>query len=1379
MNYFASRTCTEIPEISSHDDISPSPPLEEFRGHSCYVLLGSPGAGKTEAFKKEAPREGGHYVTARDFITFEDRAEWHNTTLFIDGLDEMRARVSDDPQKPFDQIRAKLDELGCPKFRLSCREADWFGANDRNHLEDVSPDRKLKVLRLDPLSNEEILKILHCNHNIKDPKQFIASARERDIYVLLTNPQSLKMLASAVAGTDGEWPKTRMETFDLACRKLLEEHNQEHELAGLEKSDIHGLLNVAGRLCAIQLLSGQAGYVLTSNEENCEYISLKQIYGEKQESFRKVLGSKLFVSQDGTHITPVHRQVAEFLGGQYLAKLIQDGLPVRRILALMTGYDGGIVSELRGLSAWLATHSPQSRREIIDRDPLGIILYGDIRSLFVDEKHQILNRIANETKKNPWYTRVIGHDSHLEYLATPDVREYLQNVLTDPTRNSTQQSLVSFLLEALQHGSSIPELGDALLEIVRDDSWRPDVRDNALRAFIQQQRNDKHAATKMINLLEGVNAGSVSDPDDQLLGIVLKELYPDPLSASDIWKYFRTPKAPNLYGSYAFFWLTHIVGQSTTSGLAELLDGLYGYFDSFFAEYGTGKKRFSFFSTVFPAWLARFLTIAKDRVPLDRLPSWLWIVSDPQIVDWGKNKTEIRSWLNSHPEIQKAVFEKWMKRDDISPYEIDRRLFSDRGLGCNYPPDFGLWCLKHATASTDKKFEKFFLRTTADAIENNIFNKGLSQETIEETLADNPDLKQKLLESQSSYRNRSRQQENFAEGQKAREQQELYKRINYLKSHEKVLHENQGPPRLIHDLARVYFGEDINFPSDKPVDHLHDLLGGNEDLVETVLRAFRESLIRSDVPDEAEIIQLRENNKAHYLALPFLAGMEEIFRNNPESNEIPVGEKQLRQALAFYYNAPLPTSFSGSHPLWYQKLLTSNPDMVSDVLISCALSRIRKSKDTLSNLYRLAFRDDHAKVANLATLELLEAFPARCKAQQMQGLSFLLKAALLHCDGRLLLDLVNRKLSYRSMNIAQRVYWLTVGLIISPSSFIQELEIYLRDRERRVENLLEFAKKFPDDLIKRLDVPALEPLIRLIGYSSPFARLSHDDALGLLVEYGVIETPEKPKPSNSEESSWVSPLTEAVHLVHRLIQQLASIQLPSATNALEKLLSDDGLHSWKQYLTDALHRQKSVRREASFSHFDVNRILQTLSNEKPSNATDLSALTMDILADLSKNIRDGNTSDWRQYWDMDTDNKPAKPRIEDFCRDALLSDLKTKLNPLGIDAQPEGRYADDKRSDIRVAYEAMCNVPVEIKKNNHPDLWSAIKTQLITKYTRDPETDGYGIYLVFWFGKEFCQPPGSRTCPKNAMELKERLIDGLTTDEQRKISVCVIDVAKS
>ena len=41
-----------------------------------------------------------------------------------------------------------------------------------------------------------------------------------------------------------------------------------------------------------------------------------------------------------------------------------------------------------------------------------------------------------------------------------------------------------------------------------------------------------------------------------------------------------------------------------------------------------------------------------------------------------------------------------------------------------------------------------------------------------------------------------------------------------------------------------------------------------------------------------------------------------------------------------------------------------------------------------------------------------------------------------------------------------------------------------------------------------------------------------------------------------------------------------------------------------------------------------------------------------------------------------------------------------------------------------------------------------MRNQLIAKYTIDPDTDGYGIYLVFWFGKDRTQPPTLRHPPR-------------------------------
>ena len=87
-------------------------------------------------------------------------------------------------------------------------------------------------------------------------------------------------------------------------------------------------------------------------------------------------------------------------------------------------------------------------------------------------------------------------------------------------------------------------------------------------------------------------------------------------------------------------------------------------------------------------------------------------------------------------------------------------------------------------------------------------------------------------------------------------------------------------------------------------------------------------------------------------------------------------------------------------------------------------------------------------------------------------------------------------------------------------------------------------------------------------------------------------------------------------------------------------------------------------------------------------------------------------------------------------------------------------------------------MPVEIKKNSHRDLWSALRRQLIGKYTTGRATSGYGIYLVLWFGADATttSPDGYR--PDAPEELRRRLAQELTSDEARKISVIVIDVTK-
>ena len=167
----------------------------------------------------------------------------------------------------------------------------------------------------------------------------------------------------------------------------------------------------------------------------------------------------------------------------------------------------------------------------------------------------------------------------------------------------------------------------------------------------------------------------------------------------------------------------------------------------------------------------------------------------------------------------------------------------------------------------------------------------------------------------------------------------------------------------------------------------------------------------------------------------------------------------------------------------FRPLLESDPEIVADVLVLSARSKMEGGNDFREDLYDLALSENHATVAGLAALPLLTSLPVRCTARQMPGLGILLQAALLYSEETALLELIDRKLVYRGMNVGQRVHWLAAGFLAAPDKFREALESYVAGNERRVRHLAAFAAgdDFPAALIGRLDVRMLRVLIRLIG----------------------------------------------------------------------------------------------------------------------------------------------------------------------------------------------------------------------------------------------------------------------------------------------------------
>ena len=157
-------------------------------------------------------------------------------------------------------------------------------------------------------------------------------------------------------------------------------------------------------------------------------------------------------------------------------------------------------------------------------------------------------------------------------------------------------------------------------------------------------------------------------------------------------------------------------------------------------------------------------------------------------------------------------------------------------------------------------------------------------------------------------------------------------------------------------------------------------------------------------------------------------------------------------------------------------------------------------------------------------------------------------------------------------------------------------------------------------------------------------------------------------------------------LVSDLIGGLSSFPSSSSTDALHEMFGAPGFAGWLPNIAGAIAAQAAKRRDSEFRHCGIEEVTRMLDNGRPANAADLAAVVVAEICHLSGEIRDGSASHWKHLWNVGSYNNVIKPRPEESCRDVILFALQSKLGRLEIDLQPEGTYANRKRSDIRAEY---------------------------------------------------------------------------------------------
>ncbi len=1363
---YVRRTATEYDD-GDNSSAESSQPLSAFRSEQAYVLLGDPGAGKTTAFRHEAEHEGAFYATAREFIRGDCVPGPKDATVFIDGLDETRAGGGD-PRTPLDKIVAQLRKLGHPRFRVSCRPVDW-GLTDTSALRSILDGQRLRVLRLDPLGNDDIHDILNQLQEADGPDvdaaDFVWQAEERGLGGLLDNPQSLQLLANVVA--TGTWPASRTDLFEEACRRLAEEQNLEHiDATGHSSAPMLGaddMLQAAGRLSVLFLLTNAQAICRHYAEKQKDDLALCDVKDASPEALSQALATKLFAVKAAGRFTPVHAHIAEYVGARYLSDVVEGrtsgwgvGLPSARVVALLVGHDGEVLFGLRGLAAWLAALCREARRALIDADPIGVLAYGDAGGFDDADLANLIHALAGKARqllRQQWSVPALGS------MIRPRTIEVLRTLVADDDRSDARQAVVDLLLRGVPHAAATPlaESGrprteartfiKELLCLVRDPAWWPRVRQTGLEAALDTVERSGTGDDLVDELLQEIKEGQVHDPDNELRGGLLTTLYPHRIPPERVWDYVPVTANHNLIGLNFVFWFGRLEQNTQSADLPALLNGL-----SVTSSRSLAARSEREFDKLVIRLLVRALDAHGKETPVSQLSKWIELaVRSGPLYGRRRETPELKdlwSWFVAHQKICQECLLDFLKRNS---QERDLNSVAWRFLHHVFqgtlPPGFTEWCREranelaasHAPAARLLREWAVDLASSADSEAGNAASIQVQE--------------------------RVRQQGTAVLERRRREKQRY---ITHVRQHANDLATGLCRPELLDRLARTYFGVEIGHMSSDPVGALRDSLDSDERLVSAALSGFKRVLERDDLPDLDQIVQLDEAGRRSLFAFPVLAGLAEGDRTG-EGGCRRLTDDGIRRAVGFYYISPhLPVRdsldgwyYPAAVPAWHGGLVGSRPELVAESLVAVHASKIRRKINYATHLAVIARDTKHRELARLAVPSLLRTFPVRCTRPQLSALRYLLWASVRYMPDELV-SWAGKKLARQSMDVAQRALWLGAGMMASPEQYLAEaMEFVREDSTARVRQLVEFV--------------ALDDM-------PPLAMEWNAEHLAMAVRgVGARVEPWGPVLNDNRKAHIMAPAEEATDKVHRLISawlaKLAKDPGAEAANALNSLADEQQLAPWRHDILAARDQQADLCRAHLHRVPTADEVQRVLRDAEPANPGDLAALVVDRLKQLARNIRDGNTSDWRQYWDEGDRREPPMPKHEGFCRDALLSDLRNLL-PIRIDAQPEGRYADDKRADIRVAYDGHA-IPVEIKKNTHRRLWSAINDQLIAKYVRDPGSGGFGVYLVLWFGASRTKtlPPSGRL-PKTPDELQERLENQLPRDKRRKIKVVVVDVSR-
>lgn len=1304
------------------------------------IVLAEPGAGKSYLLDSLAEQIGVTKHTANIFI-YSNQEKC--SSLVIDGFDELVRIDSSTVIKAL----VMAQNTSAEKIILSSRSSEWFDGYT-HHCKTIFGEEPLLVY-LKPF-NEKEQKVLFLHYYSQhNAEQFLEDAANIGLTPLLANPLFIQLFSKSYV-ENNQCFENRYSAFKLAIEGLAKETNSCYSvgsniLPALKK------IELAEDIFTKLMLSGSEGVSLHDLASNRFYPNITTLNSDI--NIQQILSTQFFLPTDNVEQhRPIHRIVAEYCAGNYLAKKltsVTNPLSLRKILSIIAP-NNIVRDELRGLFAWIAVLSENQhiQNTLIDLDPYAILSNGDPSLLLANSKRKLLSKLKELNQKDPFFRRGDRwRDFSVSGFFTDELVDELKNLLSP---DNTSGDLQGLLLELITDAPIVSKLTDELKNIVCNADFKDRYTRRLAGECLSKTKNYNRQEI-WGNLINAKDSTSLSIAAEIMISADMEFQVHDYVNFLRVCaELYPTDNRIEIVIGKRFF-IKQLIQKLRLDLVISLLNELSTNLSCSCQNKYDCQCRVGI-SKIISMLLDRYFELSQE--PWESKQIWKWIKNlyfKNSIRKEDSLSVKILSENDSlRQSIIKTAFEnkfdfqaihetkfysfEWCGHSGLQLQLQDFKYIIDLAFDTNNIELWSYFMVRHDFYSKEKSPNPLRQHMRIQALQKPEFLRVWYRNNR----ANKVHYEQNILRY-----NRKKGDRKYNKKQRVSRKKD----IQYIQENRKLIESGK------HWNTLLAFSRTILQEPDRIVEKF-----GDEQIVRNALYNCL-NYIEPNIPSLIELAKLHCQSKFFYIEFILYAACLEVLKRDGSLSSVPIDALRALRAGFSSYWAGMNSNDRERLKQEIDRHLFSSPKDVETFLREYIEPQLACVNCKITSVNWLVHDETFKFLQDILPLEWLKKFPNMNFSVQKELLQLaiqfgnreeLKEVVQQYCEKLLDVKTVSEEAEIKS----RRDFWFAHAFYLLNENY----EPFWQELIKDADSIFILDNHFGSfgDYSKWISLPSIK--------------------IELILNSFINQWQEVYLPSMHGSDS--PPSEKAYRFLSRLIYKLEGNYEDNPVPVIDRLLQDA---RYTKFYTSLKSIRFNYLRKSVIQNFQAptaEQIVHLLDKDEIISVENLRAVILEELHSYQNDLdgHDISTKSIFYHGEMNITNRVD----ENTATQRIAERLRLRLENRQVVLIREGYMKDDNRCDI--VFSKLINgrrkiLPVEVKGQWHPKLYSAFDSQLNSLYTIHPDAEGQGIYLVLWFGADEKVAVRKNHGINSAEELYLNIQKQIPEELKHRIDIFVLNLA--